>query len=399
MKHRLDSDLLFDQNSRRKRAHTRLRASAVRYVHTVNAGFLEKANRVERLLRVDAFRRQHFNRSYKLSERDLPTPLRTFFGWRDANMRSRNLDCDRRTRAKGNALRTWRSSAHRVGDQLDVCRSRAAAAANELRTRLDESFRKLRHVLGRAHVKLPSLYVARQTRVWLCRQFLLRDLAHLFQRRENDCWSNSAVQSDNVCAPLVESFGKQLRRGAKQRVAIGHDRHLRDDRQIAELTHRGYRLPDLRNVGKSLEAEKIDAAFQQSFSLRLEHLLRFVKRRWAIRLDAQAEWSNRAGDVRTFARGLTRDPGGEGVDLSQTAFESVLLKLMGRGAERVGLDDVRTGANVFGVNLTHEIRIGEIQLVVTAIDIDAFGVEHRTHCAVDDYDTISGEKFLEWLHL
>ena len=39
----------------------------------------------------------------------------------------------------------------------------------------------------------------------------------------------------------------------------------------------------------------------------------------------------------------------------ETAFESVLLELVSSGAERVGLDDVGAGANVFGVNLTDQI--------------------------------------------
>src|SRR5690349_7058661 len=121
---------------------------------------------------------------------------------------------------------------------------RPAAAAYKLRTRLDESFRKLRHVLRRAHVKLSPLHVARESGVWLRRKLLLRHLAHAFERVEDDCWSNTAVQTDDVGAPVVESFSEEFGRRAKQRVAVGHDRHLRDDREVAQFADRGDRLAD-----------------------------------------------------------------------------------------------------------------------------------------------------------
>src|SRR5215213_272741 len=151
----------------------------------------------------------------------------------------------------------------------------AAAAADKLRARLYESLRKLRHVLRRAHVKLPALHVARQARVWLCRQLLLRDLAHLLQRRENDCWSNTAIQTDHVRAPLVETFGKQLRSCAKHCVAVSHDRHLRNDWQVTEFAYGADGLAHLGNVRECFETEEIDAAFKQTGGLCFEHLTRF----------------------------------------------------------------------------------------------------------------------------
>src|ERR1043166_2939238 len=60
---------------------------------------------------------------------------------------------------------------------------------------------------------------------------------------------------------------------------------------------------------------------------------------------------------------------------------------------------IRAGANVFGVDLAHQIGIAEIQFVVTAIDIDALRVEHRAHRVINDENAIGFEKFAEWLHL
>ena len=76
-----------------------------------------------------------------------------------------------------------------------------------------------------------------------------------------------------------------------------------------------------------------------------------------------------------------------------------MLELVCRGAERVGLNDVSAGANVFDVNLTHEIGIAKVQLVVTTIDVNTLGVEHRAHGAVENKHPIAGENFLKCLHL
>ena len=81
------------------------------------------------------------------------------------------------------------------------------------------------------------------------------------------------------------------------------------------------------------------------------------------------------------------------------AFQSVLLKFVSGGAEGVGLDDVGAGADVFGVNLAHQIGIAEIQLVVAAIDVDALGIEHRAHRAVEDVDAVGFEEVSERFHM
>ena len=54
--------------------------------------------------------------------------------------------------------------------------------------------------------------------------------------------------------------------------------------------------------------------------------------------------------------------------------------------------------DVFGVNLPNQVRITEIQFVVTAIDVDTLGVEHRSHRAVDDVNAIGFEEVFKGLH-
>ncbi len=132
--------------------------------------------------------------------------------------------------------------------------------------------------------------------------------------------------------------------------------------------------------------------------MRFEQLPGFIKRGWPIGLDAQAEWTNGAGDVSAIARRFTSHSCRDRVNLVKISFEPVLLQLVSSGAEGVGLDDIGAGAYVFGVDLADQVGIAEIQLVVAAVDVDALGVEHRSHRAINNEDTVSGEKFSKWLH-
>ena len=50
------------------------------------------------------------------------------------------------------------------------------------------------------------------------------------------------------------------------------------------------------------------------------------------------------------------------------------------------------------MDLAHQVGITEIQFVVAAIDVDALGVEHRAHRAVEDVNAVGIEKFSEWFH-
>jgi hypothetical protein len=51
-------------------------------------------------------------------------------------------------------------------------------------------------------------------------------------------------------------------------------------------------------------------------------------------------------------------------------------------AEGVGLDQLRTGQQVLLMNAADQVGIGEVQLVVTAVDEDASVVEDRAHGSI-----------------
>src|SRR6266511_6404359 len=98
-----------------------------------------------------------------------------------------------------------------------MSRSRTATTTDEFRACLDKPLRKLRHILGRAHVKLPTLDIARQACIWLRRQFLFCDATHLLQRAQNDRRADAAVKTNDIRTPLIKP-GKIGRASCRERV-------------------------------------------------------------------------------------------------------------------------------------------------------------------------------------
>src|SRR5205814_1993317 len=68
------------------------------------------------------------------------------------------------------------------------------------------------------------------------------------------------------------------------------------------------------------------------------------------------------------------------------------------GSEGVCFENVGARVAVFRVDLAHQVRIAEAQLIVATINIYAFSVEHRTHRPVEDVDPVGIKKVSERLH-
>ena len=108
----------------------------------------------------------------------------------------------------------------------------------------------------------------------------------------------------------------------------------------------------------------------------------------SVRLDADAERTDGAGDVDGVARRLARQRRAALVDGAQLVLDAEAAQLDAVRAVGVGLDDLRAGAHVLLVHLEHDLRIAEIQLVVALVDEDALGVEHRPHRAIEEVDVL-----------
>ncbi len=120
----------------------------------------------------------------------------------------------------------------------------------------------------------------------------------------------------------------------------------------------------------------------------MEGGFRFVHPRPAPRLDAHAERADRSGDPAVVSRHRAGDLRAAKVDGMDLVGQPEIGELEAIRAERIRLDHVGAGADVFAVHVGDEIGPGDVQLVEAAIEEDAARVEHRAHRAVADEHTL-----------
>ena len=283
---------------------------------------------------------------------------------------------------------------YRFGDQLDVRRRRTAAAADEFRTGLNEPSREFGHVLRRAHVKLAALYVARQTGIRLSRKVLGRD-AHAFFRGRVRTWFGPIPQLRPMTSTSSSSSAVVKASGVVPNVVlpsiwiviwatIGRSETSRTALIACSITASSEKVS---RTNRSTPPSSKPSTCSLNMSLASSN---DVGPNGSIR---KPERSDRSGDKDLVAGSLASDACGRDVDLAELAFESVGLQLVTGRTERVRLDDVGTGLYVFLVDLTNEVGRREVQLVVTAVDVNAFVVKSRADRTVKNVDVVGIEKF------
>src|SRR6185436_13097581 len=118
---------------------------------------------------------------------------------------------------------------------------------------------------------------------------------HALDALENDLRTHRAVETDDVRIPAVQRTRDVLGRGAVRRVMISADRHLRDDgHRLIHLARRTDRLLDLVKIAEGLEEKEVDAAGREGFHLLAERGACVLNARESVRLEANAEWTDRA---------------------------------------------------------------------------------------------------------
>ena len=76
--------------------------------------------------------------------------------------------------------------------------------------------------------------------------------------------------------------------------------------------------------------------------------------------------------------------------ISEDAIAQTMgLELERVRSERVRLQNLCTGVQVFAVDFAHQFGRAEVQLVEAAVDVNALRIEHRTHRAVGDDRSLS----------
>ena len=266
----------------------------------------------------------------------------------------------------------------------------AAAAAHNLRSGGNGLAREAGHVLRRTQVDVAALHGPRHAGVGHGGQRQRGGRAHGFNGRQHRGRAGGAVDADGSRAPLRQQGRGVLRRGAVQAVAVVVHRHHHQHGQVGgDLAGRRQRLPRLVQRRHGLDDQQVSAGLGQSVNLLGKGRARFVQAGLAQRLQAHAQRAHRTGHpglarllVLQMFHGLTRQAHPGGVDFRHFPRQSMPRQTETVGAKRVGFKNLRAGLQILLVDRQNQAGVGKVQLVVTAVDEDATGVEHGPHGAV-----------------
>ena len=275
---------------------------------------------------------------------------------------------------------------------------RPAASPQELHTLVNEPLGVFRHVIRRGHVHLPAVHLTRKSGICLRRDLPRRDGSHFLDGVEHDVRSDRAIEPDDVRASGVQSLGNGSRRVAVNGPAVVADGHLRHHGERADVPDGDDGLLDLRDVGHRFEDEQIDAGIAQRLGLLPEKLARFLQPGGTVRLDADSQRPDGSGHVGGVSGRLPGNLHRFLIDGTQLVFDSEGAQLDAIRSVGVGLQDLSACAHVLLVYLEHDLRVSEVELVVTLVDEHALRIEHGAHRPIEQVDMLVSDGVDEILH-
>src|SRR5262245_57031401 len=172
---------------------------------------------------------------------------------------------------------------------------------------------------------------------------------------------------------------------------------LGDDWQLRYRANRPYSCEELVHVEKGLKDEQVDATGLECPGLVGECRGGFLYACFAPRFDAHTEWADRPGNPRPISRHALRETRALLVDEHQLVRKTEVAQLETIGAEGVRLDDICARRQVLTMDVGHQIRLRQIQLVEAAVQEDPFAIEHCPHGAIADEHALI-ESLEEALH-
>ena len=275
-------------------------------------------------------------------------------------------------------------AANLVADFLDVLGGGSAAAADDPRTGLNKARGVLRHVLGRAQIDVAAVDAGGESGVGLGAEWLTGIRSHLFQGLEHHLGSGGAVEPDHVHRHRVQRAREVLDGRSVLQTAVVFDAQVRHDDHFGSggLACRFHGGANFVQVSKRLEHQAVDAGFDQGVDLLAEDGTGFVDGGGTERLQANAQRSDGGPHKGLISGGLAGDSYTGLIDEPDLVREAEGRQTLAVRAERIGLDDLGPGADVFLVDVAHQGGEREVQLVITAVDEGAFGIEHGAHGAV-----------------
>jgi len=193
--HRLDSDLLLDQDAREQRTHPALRPRPIGHVDRVHTCVAQSRGVAQHFCRVDSAGRNYFHGCDELTTRDFAAPSRSLreWNWLNARIFGRKIGLCLPPLPRWNTRLPWRQGTHALDHRRDMLGRGSAAATDDLGACLNEVMRVGRHVFGARHVHAASAHVAWHSGIRLRAQLAPADRCHLLDRIENDLRTNGAV--------------------------------------------------------------------------------------------------------------------------------------------------------------------------------------------------------------
>ena len=281
----------------------------------------------------------------------------------------------------------------RAADRLDLCRRRAAAAADDAGAEPPRLRRELGEVVrGRVREDDPVAGEAREADVRERGEHEPVAL-HRGERVQGRRRAGAVVRPGRGDIELDEPLRRGLGRDAAERLAVGVEGHQRDDWERRHAAHGLDRGDELVEIEERLEHEQVDAAALEDLRLLAEALalLGGVEP-----LDV-ADRADRARDVDVRARhlsGLAREAHRRRVDPLELVLEVVPRQLAPVGAERVRLDQLGAGADEARVQGDDALGRAQVRLLRAAEARDC-ARDQRAHAAVGHDRRPGAEAVLE----
>jgi hypothetical protein len=211
--------------------------------------------------------------------------------------------------------------------------------------------------------------------------------------------ADAAVDADDGGAGLDERAHRQRGGVAVQRLPVGAERHLRDDRNVGrDALDRTQRREHFVQILKRLDDERVATTFEQALRGHAERRFGLGRRDRSERFQRLPQGPHRSRHDGVDAGDLTRGSGDARALPSDDA--GLLLEPMrgepyGVGAERVRLDELGARGEVFTVDRLDQPRLGEVERIETLIEPDAMREQHGPHRSVGEQGT-PGETLQQW---
>ena len=222
----------------------------------------------------------------------------------------------------------------------------------------------------------------RQARVRLHHDGPLGDGEHPLRQRGELRRAERAVDADDVRAEGAQGDRCDLGTRAEEGAAIGLEGHRGGDRQIAVLLGRENRRLGLEQIGHGLDHEQVGPGRRRSANLLREKAICLIEGHRAERAEQRAKRADVGRHIP--CPGRTSASHGRTENLVQALARPFGRELKPVGSEGVGGDDLGPRLHIRAVNGRDRCGVREAEQLRQGPGLEARGLEHRPHGAVEE---------------